>query len=158
MSDYAPPLADIDFVLDEVLELSALAKLPAFEHADADLVRGVLAEAGRFAAEGTAPLNRVGDRHHCRRNPDGSVTTPPGSATGDQQYVEAGWGAVPFPAQYGGGGLPWLVATASGEMMASASVAFSLCPTLTQGAIDLLVAYGSEQQKETFLTKMVSGA
>jgi 3-(methylthio)propanoyl-CoA dehydrogenase len=157
MSDYVPPLEDIDFVLDEVLELAALAKLPAFEHADPELVRGVVAEAGRFASEVIAPLNHVGDRHHCRRNADGSVTTPPGSAAGYRQYVEAGWGAVPFPAQYGGGGFPWLVATAIGEMMASASVAFSLCPILTQGAIDLLVAYGSEQQKDIYLTKMVSG-
>jgi 3-(methylthio)propanoyl-CoA dehydrogenase len=157
MSEYAPPLADIEFVLDEILELAALAKLPAFEHADPDLVRGVLAEAGRFAAEVIAPLNRVGDRQDCHRNSDGSVTTPPGSVDAYRQYVEAGWGTVPFPAQYGGGAFPWLVATSIGEMMASASVAFSLCPTLTQGAIDLLVAFGSDQQKNVYLSKMVSG-
>jgi alkylation response protein AidB-like acyl-CoA dehydrogenase len=157
MSDYAPPLEDIGFVLDEIVDLAALAKLPAFEHADPELVHGVLAEAGRFAAEVIAPLNRVGDRHHSRRNPDGSVTTPPGFVPGYGHYVEAGWGAVPFPAEYGGGGFPWSVATAIAEMMASANAAFSLCPTLTQGAIDLLLAYGSEQQKETYLTKMVTG-
>jgi 3-(methylthio)propanoyl-CoA dehydrogenase len=157
MSDYAPPLNDIRFVLDEIVDLAALAKLPDFEHADPELVHGLLAESGRFVAEVIAPLNRVGDRHHSRRNADGSVTTPPGFAAAYRQYLEAGWGAVPFPAEYGGGGFPWLVTTAMGEMMASASMAFSLCPTLTQGAIDLLLAHGSEEQKDTYLTKMVMG-
>jgi 3-(methylthio)propanoyl-CoA dehydrogenase len=157
MSDYTPPLDDIGFVLDEILDLAALAKLPAFEHADPQLVHAALAESGRFAAEVIAPLNHVGDRHHCRRNADGSVSTPPGFASAYGQYVDAGWGAVPFPAEYGGGGFPWLVATAVGEMMASASMAFSLCPTLTQGAIDLLLAHGSGPQKDAYLTKMVTG-
>ncbi|MDP9464050.1 MAG: acyl-CoA dehydrogenase family protein, partial [Actinomycetota bacterium] len=157
MSDYTPPLDDIRFVLDEILDLSAIAKLPAFEHADPETVHGALAEAGRFAAEVIAPLNRVGDREHSRRNADGSVTTPPGFVHAYGQYVEAGWGSVPFPAEYGGGEFPWLVATAIGEMMSSANTAFALGPTLTQGAIDLLLAHGSEQQKETYLTKMVTG-
>ena len=74
-----------------------------------------------------------------------------------RQYVDAGWGSVPFPAEYGGGAFPWLVATAIGEMMSSANMAFALGPTLTQGAIDLLLAHASEQQKETYLAKMVSG-
>jgi 3-(methylthio)propanoyl-CoA dehydrogenase len=157
MSDYRPPLDDVRFVLDEILELAALSKLPAFEHAEPELVHGALAEAGRFAAEVIAPLNRVGDRQHCRRNADGSVTTPPGFAPAYQRYVQAGWGAVPFPPEYGGGGFPWLVATAIAEMMASANPAFSLCPTLTQGAIDLILAHGSEQQRNAYLTKMVAG-
>ena len=157
MSEYAPPLDDIRFVFDDVLELAALAKLPGFEHADPEMVHGALAEAGRFAAEVIAPLNRVGDRDHSRRNADGSVTTPPGFAHAYEQYVESGWGSVPFPSQYGGGEFPWLVATAIGEMMASANAGFSLCPTLTQSAIDLLLAHGSEQQKNTYVAKMVMG-
>jgi alkylation response protein AidB-like acyl-CoA dehydrogenase len=157
MSDYTPPLDDIRFVLDEILDLAALAKLPAFEHADPQMVHGALAEAGRLAALVIAPLNQVGDRQHSLRNADGSVTTPPGFVHGYEQYVEAGWGSVPFPAEYGGGGFPWLVATAIGEMMASANMAFALVPTLTQGAIDLLLAHASEDQKHTYLTKMVSG-
>ncbi len=157
MTNYAPPLDDIRFVLDEVLDLAAIAKLPDFEHADPDLVHGALAEAGRFAAEVIAPLNRIGDVEHSRRNADGSVTTPPGFVPAYARYVEAGWGSVPFPAAYGGGAFPWLVATAIGEMMASANMAFALGPTLTQGAIDLLLAHASDEQKESFLPKMVSG-
>jgi 3-(methylsulfanyl)propanoyl-CoA dehydrogenase len=157
MSEYTPPLDDIRFVLDEILDLAALAKLPAFEHADPEMVHGALAESGRFAAEVIAPLNRVGDVQHSRRNADGSVTTPPGFAHAYGQYVEAGWGSVPFPAEYGGGGFPWLVATAMGEMIASANMAFALGPMLTQGAIDLLLAHGSVAQKDIYLTKMVSG-
>ena len=157
MSDYTPPLDDIRFVLDEILDLAALAKLPDFEHADPDLVHGALAEAGRFAAQVIAPLNRIGDVQHSRRNADGSVTTPAGFVPAYAQYVAAGWGSVPFPAEYGGGAFPWLVATTIGEMMASANMAFALGPTLTQGAIDLLLAHASEQQKETYLPKMVSG-
>ena len=157
MSGYTPPLDDIRFTLDEIVDLATLAKLPDFEHADPDLVHGALAEAGRFAAEVIAPLNRIGDREHCHHNADGSVTTPPGFVPAYAQYVEAGWGSVPFPAEYGGGAFPWLVATAIGEMMASANMAFALAATLTQGAIDLLLAHASEQQKETYLPKMVSG-
>ena len=157
MSAYTPPLDDIRFTLDEIVDLAALAKLPDFEHADPDLVHGALAEAGRFAAEVIAPLNRIGDREHCHRHADGSVTTPPGFVPAYAQYVEAGWGSVPFPAEYGGGAFPWLVATAIGEMMASANMAFALAATLTQGAIDLLLAHASEQQKETYLPKMVAG-
>jgi 3-(methylthio)propanoyl-CoA dehydrogenase len=157
MNDYTPPLDDIRFVLDEILDLGALSKLSDFEHADPDLVHGAIAEAGRFAAEVIAPINRIGDTEHCHRNADGSVTMPPGFVAAYAHYVEAGWGSVPFPAEYGGGAFPWLVATAIGEMMSSANMAFNLGPTLTQGAIDLLLAHGSEQQKETYLPKMVSG-
>jgi alkylation response protein AidB-like acyl-CoA dehydrogenase len=157
MSEYTPPLDDIRFVLDEILDLAALAKLSDFEHADPDLVHGALAEAGRFAAEVIAPLNRIGDVQHSRRNADGSVTTPPGFVPAYARYVDAGWGSVPFPAEYGGGAFPWLVATAIGEMMSSANMAFALGPTLTQGAIDLLLAHASEQQKEMYLPKMVAG-
>ena len=72
-------------------------------------------------------------------------------------YVDAGWPAVPFPQEYGGGGFPWLVGTAMQEAQTSANMAFSLCPMLTQGAIDMLVHYGSEDQRETYLAKMVTG-
>ena len=109
--EYRPPLDDIWFVLEEIVDLAALAKLPSFEHADPELLSGVLDEAGRFVAEVVAPLNRLGDEQHSRRNADGTVTTPDGFAEAYQRYVAAGWGSVPFPAEYGGGGFPWLVAT-----------------------------------------------
>jgi alkylation response protein AidB-like acyl-CoA dehydrogenase len=154
---YVPPLDDIWFVLNEVVDLRALTALPCFEHAEPEMLSGVLAEAGRFVAEVIAPLNRVGDEQHSRRNADGTVTTPEGFAEAYERYVAAGWGSVPFPADYGGGGFPWLVATVLGELLAASNLAFALCPTLTQGAIELLLAHGSDEQRETYLPRLVTG-
>ena len=117
----------------------------------------MLEEAGRFFGEQLAPLNRTGDVQHSRRNADGSVSTPDGFAKAYQRYVEAGWPAVPFPPAYGGGGFPWLVGIAMQEVMTAANMAFSLCPLLTQGAIDMLLHYGDEAQREIYLPKMVTG-
>jgi len=157
MSDYSPPLSDMRFVLENVVDLAGLAALPGYEHADPDTVFGVLEEAGRLFAQEFAPLNRAGDTQHSRRHDDGTVTTPEGFTRAYRHYVEGGWAAVPFPAEHGGGGFPWLVAVAIQEMLTAANMAFSLCPFLTQGAIDMLLQYGSETQRETFLPKMVTG-
>ena len=100
-------------------------------------------------ADVVAPLNRVGDVAGSTLDGDGNVTTPAGFKEAYRQYVEAGWGAVPFPAEYGGGGFPWLVGIAMQEMLTSANMAFSLCPLLTQGAIDMLTHHGSEEQQAT---------
>jgi alkylation response protein AidB-like acyl-CoA dehydrogenase len=157
MTDYAAPLDDMRFVLENIVDLPGLAKLGGFEHADPDMVYGVLEESGRFFSQEFAPLNRVGDQQHSRRNDDGSVTTPDGFRSAYRRYVDAGWAAVPFPAEYGGGGFPWLVAIAMQEMITAANMGFSLCPLLTQGAIDMLLHYGSEEQREVYLPKMVTG-
>jgi len=157
MSDYVPPVDDARFALEHVADLAGLAALPGYEHADPATVAGLLDEAGRFFAEQLAPLNRIGDLQHSRRNPDGSVTTPEGFAKAYRRYVEAGWPAVPFPPEYGGGGFPWLVGMAMQEFVTAANMAFSLCPLLTQGAIDMLLHYGSETQRERYLPKMVAG-
>ncbi len=109
MSEYVAPLADMRFVLENIVDLPGLAKLPGFEHAEPELVYGALEEAGRFFSQEFAPLNRVGDEQHSRRNDDGTVTTPDGFGAAYRRYVDAGWGGVPFPADYGGGGFPWLV-------------------------------------------------
>jgi 3-(methylsulfanyl)propanoyl-CoA dehydrogenase len=157
MPEYAAPLADMRFVLENVVDLPGLAKLPGFEHAEPELVYGALEEAGRFFSREFAPLNRVGDEQHSRRNDDGSVTTPDGFRAAYRRYVDAGWGGVPFPADYGGGGFPWLVGIVLQEMATAANMGFSLCPLLTQGAIDMLLHYGSEEQRETYLPHMVTG-
>ena len=157
MGDYRAPLDDMRFVLEHVVDTAALAELDGFEHADPETVFGLLEESGRFFAEQLAPLNRIGDVQHSRRNDDGSVTTPDGFQKAYQRYVEAGWPAVPFPPEYGGGGFPWLVGVAMQELMTAANMGFSLCPLLTQGAIDMLLHHGSEEQRETYVTKMVSG-
>ncbi len=154
---YIPPLADMRFVLRHVVDIGRLATMPGFEHADPDTVDGILDEAGRFFAEQFAPLNRVGDMQHSRRQDDGSVVTPDGFPKAYRRYVEAGWPAVPFPPEYNGGGFPWLVGIALQELMTAANMAFSLCPLLTQGAIDMLLHHGSEEQRELYLPKMVTG-
>src|SRR5687768_910256 len=117
MSEYRPPLPDIDFVLREVVDLAGLAGYETFAHADPDTVHGVLAEAGRFAAEVIAPLNRTGDVQGSQRAEDGSVRTPDGWAKAYKQYVDAGWGGVGFDPAYGGGGFPWTVAVAIQELI-----------------------------------------
>ena len=134
-----------------------MSKLEAFAHADPETVFGVLEESGRFMADVVGPLNRIGDTAGSTYDGDGQVSTPPGFREAYRQYVDAGWGAVPFPAEFGGGGFPWLVTVAMQEMMTSASMAFSLCPLLTQGAIEALSQYGSPEQQATYLEKMVTG-
>ncbi|MFM7148144.1 MAG: acyl-CoA dehydrogenase family protein, partial [Actinomycetales bacterium] len=157
MTDYRAPLADIDFVLNRVCGLDRILQLPGFIDADPAMVRDLLAEAARFMEEKIAPLNKVGDSFGVRLEPDGSVTTAPGFAEAYQAYVEAGWGAVPFETGFGGGGFPWMVGIAIQEIMTAANMAFSMCPLLTQGAIDAIAHHGSEEQKMTYLPKMITG-
>jgi len=157
MADYTAPLDDIRFVLEHVAGLGELASLDGFEHAATDVVAGVLEECARFMQGEVAPLNRVGDVETSVWHQDGTVTTPTGFVDAYRRYVDAGWGGVPFPEAYGGGGFPWLVGIAMQEMLTASNEAFSMLPLLTQGAIDALLAHGDEAQKETWLPKMVSG-
>jgi 3-(methylthio)propanoyl-CoA dehydrogenase len=157
VAQYVPPLRDIRFVLEELVDLHGLSKLEAYAHADPGTVLGVIEEGGQFMAEVVASLNRVGDTAGSTLDDEGNVATPPGFKEAYQQYVEVGWGSVPFPAEFGGGGFPWLVAVVMQEMMASANMAFSLCPLLTQGAIDMLALHGSPAQQATYAEKMVTG-
>jgi alkylation response protein AidB-like acyl-CoA dehydrogenase len=157
MPEYAPPLADIRFVLEHVVDVAGLARLDVFNHADPATVDAVIEEAGKFMADVLAPLNRVGDGTGSRLEADGSVVTPPGFRDAYARYVEAGWGAIPFEPAFGGGGFPWLVTIAMQEMLTSANMSFSLCPLLTQGAIDMLAQHGSAEQRERYLARMVTG-
>ncbi len=138
-------------------DLDALASLPGFEHADPELVDGLLDEAARFFAEVVAPTNRDGDTTGAVHNADGSVTTAPGHAKAYERYVDAGWGGLGFPEEHGGGGFPWLLVIALQEMLTAANMSFSLCPLLTQGAIEALIDHGSEIQQEIYLRRMVTG-
>jgi len=157
MADYTAPLDDIRFVLEHVAKLGELSSLAGFEHAEPEVVAGVLEECARFMQNEVAPLNRVGDVETSVWHQDGTVTTPTGFIGAYRDYVAAGWGGVPFPEAYGGGGFPWLVGIAMQEMLTASNEAFSMAPLLTQGAIDALLAHGDEAQKETWLPKMVSG-
>jgi 3-(methylthio)propanoyl-CoA dehydrogenase len=157
MSDYHPPLDDIRFVLEEITSLGRVAALPGFGHVDPELVDGALMECGRLVRDVIAPLNQPGDRQHSRRNDDGSVETPDGFRAAYHQYVASGWAGVALPVEYGGGGFPCLAAVAVEELVAAANLAFSMCPMLTQGAVDLLATHGNDEQKERWLPSMVSG-
>jgi alkylation response protein AidB-like acyl-CoA dehydrogenase len=156
MSDYAAPIADMRFALAEIAGLRDVAALPGCDQAAPDLVDQVLDEAGKLARDVLAPLNVVGDRTHSRLE-NGIVRTPPGFADAYKSYVEGGWNSLPFDPEYGGQGLPQLVATAVLEMWTSSNLSFSLCPMLTIGAVELLQAHGSEEQKRLYLAKMISG-
>ena len=131
--------------------------MPGYTSADSSMVRDLLAEAARFMEEKLAPLNRVGDTFGVKRHDDGTITTAPGFREAYQAFVNAGWGAVPFDEGFGGGGFPWMVGIAIQEMMTAANMAFSMCPLLTQGAIDAIAHHGSEEQKMTYLPKMITG-
>jgi alkylation response protein AidB-like acyl-CoA dehydrogenase len=157
MTRYRAPLSDIEFVLHELCDLEGLSRLEHFSHAEPAVVADLLAEAGRFAAEVVAPTNQPGDQVGCVRHSDGSVTTPPGFKEAYRAYVDAGWGSVAFDPGYGGGGFPWLVGTALAELTSSANLAWSMAPGLSHGAIHLLERYGTEAQRDRYLSKLVSG-
>jgi alkylation response protein AidB-like acyl-CoA dehydrogenase len=157
VSDYRPPVSDLSFVLEHVVGYPAVAKLPGFEHADLETVAGLLAECGEFMSDVVAPTNYTGDVEGSHREADGTVVTPKGFKEAYKKYVDAGWGSVPFPEDFDGGGFPWSVGLAIQEMLGSSNMAFALCPLLTQGAIDALLHYGDDAQKQTYLPKMISG-
>ncbi len=157
MSEFRVDLDEIAFNLRHVADLDGLATLDGFEHAEPEMVDQLLAEAARFAEEVIAPLNRVGDTEGSRRLDDGSVVTPTGFREAYQAYVDAGWGAVSMDPDYGGGGFPHLVGLAIEEMFTTACMSWSLCPLLTQGAINLLGAYGTDEQKALYLPQMATG-
>ena len=156
MTDYAAPVRDMSFVIEELIGLDTVATLPGLDWVTGDLVRQVLAEAGRFGAEVLAPLNRVGDIEGCELR-NGVVTTPQGFADAYRQFTAGGWNGTIASPDYGGQGLPWLVATAIGEIWESANLAFSLCPMLTQSAIWAISIHGSPEQKDIWLPRLVSG-
>lgn len=156
MTDYAPPLQDFQFVLEELVGLDAIAALPGWTDVAADDVAAILDQAGRFAAEVLAPLNRTGDQEGSRLE-NGVITTPAGFRDAYTAFVEGGWCAIAAEEDHGGMGLPRLVATAVWEMWNSANMAFTLCPLLTEGAATLLAEHGDAWQKEYYLPKLVSG-
>lgn len=153
---YVAPLKDMLFVMNELADLAAINALPGCEDATPETVEAVLEENARFCAEVIAPLNQAGDRHPSEWK-DGKVTTTPGFKEAFKAYAAAGWQGVQHPADFGGQGLPKLVATPCMEMLNSASLSFALCPLLTDGAIEALMTAGSDQQKEKFLPNFIAG-
>jgi 3-(methylthio)propanoyl-CoA dehydrogenase len=157
MSQYQAPLADMQFVLTELAGLADIAALPGFEDATPDIVAAILEEAGKFATDVLDPLNAVGDRAGVRWQEDGSVTTPPGFKDAYRQFCELGWNGLAKATEYGGQGMPQLVAAAVDEMWNASNMAFELCPMLTAGAIEAIEQNGSDALKATYLPNMVAG-
>lgn len=157
MPQYTPPVRDTRFVLDHVLKIDRYANLPGFAAATPDVVSAVLEEGGKFVAEVLFPINLSGDQQGCKRNPDGSVTTPDGFKEAYAQFVESGWGTLSAPVEFGGQGMPHVVSTAFQEFMISSNMAFAMYPGLTHGAIASLLVKGSPEQQAKYVPKMISG-
>ncbi|MCB1950713.1 MAG: acyl-CoA dehydrogenase C-terminal domain-containing protein [Rhodocyclaceae bacterium] len=159
MSQYTPPLRDMQFVLHEVLQVEqAFKAMPAHAELDADTINAVLEEGGKFASEVLFPLNREGDEVGCTLDPQThAVTTPPGFADAYRQFVAGGWAALSCDPDYGGQGLPVTLNQAIYEMLNSANQSWTMYPGLTHGAYDALHAHGTPEQKATYLPKLTSG-
>jgi alkylation response protein AidB-like acyl-CoA dehydrogenase len=156
MADYNAPVEDMRFVLNELVPMSEITALPGYEDAGDDLVSAILDEAAKFAGGVLAPLNWVGDREGCVLTGD-DVKTPAGFAQAYAQFVEAGWLGLGCNPEFGGQGMPTVVATAVKEMWHAANMAFGLCPMLTDGAIEAIAHHGSDAQKAAYLPNLVSG-
>ncbi len=157
MWQYQPPLRDIRFVLEEVLNLPARwAELPAHAEVDADTARAVIEEAGKFAAEVVAPLNGPGDAQGCTWH-DGEVATPAGFREAYQAFVQAGWPALACAPEAGGQGLPQSLNAVLHEMLNAANHAWNMYPGLLHGAYESLLAHATPALREQYLPKIVSG-
>ncbi len=157
MSEYKAPQRDMRFVLEELVGLDGVAALPGCGDVNAELVEQILEESSKFCGDVLSPLNRSGDIEGSQWDA-GKVRMPKGFREAYRQFVEGGWGSLQFPVEAGGQGLPKLVATPVMEMWKSSNMAFSLCPLLTGGAIEALMFRGTDEQKKTYLPKMVQGS
>ncbi len=154
MPIYTAPAKDMQFLLHDVLQVSK-ADIPGYEDLDASFTSAVLEEAGKVASEVLAPLNAVGDREGCHLE-NGVVRTPKGFDKAFAAMKEGGWTALDCDPAYGGQGLPYLMGTAVGEIFVSANMAFNMYQGLTHGAYSAIHTHGSDDQKATYLPKLVS--
>lgn len=154
---YTPPVNEQRFVLDHVVKIGELADTARYAAASPDMVDAILDGAGAFAAGEYAPLNRAGDQIGAQWS-DGIVTLPPGYREAYAAFVESGWGSINGPEAFGGQGLPYALATVVMEDLGSANMGFSLVNMLTPGAIESLVAHGSQEQQSLYLPKLITGA
>jgi len=153
---YRAPVRDLIFTLTEVADVDAVAATGAFPDYDADLMGAVLEAASQFSEGVLAPLNRIGDQKGAAYA-NGAVTAAPGFADAYRQFAEGGWTGLSAPAHAGGQQLPKALELAAYETVHAANMAFGLCPMLSLAAIEALEAVGTDAQKATYLTRLVSG-
>jgi len=156
MSDYTYPAKDAGFIFEHLVGFDRMCEEGGLADVNCELALAILEEAARLGSEVIAPLNAVADREGASLDETG-VRETPGFAEAYAQYVENGWAALPFDEEYGGQGMPKVIGTAAEEVWQSSSLAFSLGPLLTHGAVDALEKHGSDQLKALYLPKMVSG-
>jgi len=156
MSDYNFPYKDAAFILDELIDFDRLCEEGGLQEVNSELATAILEEANRLAVEVIAPLNAVGDREGATLDDSGVLQTK-GFKEAYWQLVEGGWNGLGFPEQWGGQGMPKVVATAASEVWQSSNLAFSLSALLTHGAIEALLLHGSEELKAAYLEKLVTG-
>ncbi len=154
---YSAPVKDMLFNLEHIARIDQIAQLPGFEDATLETAQAVLDESAKFARDVVAPLNWQGDIHPSTWS-QGVVTAAPGFKQAFGQFVEGGWQGLQHAAEWGGQGLPRVIGAACNEMLNAASLSFSLCPLLSDGAIEALLTAGSDELKATYLEKLVSGA
>ncbi len=157
MPVYRAPVQDTLFLLNDVLGIERYANLPGFANATPDMIEAVLTEAGKFCEEVLFPINQSGDLEGCTRHDDGSVTTPKGFKEAYKAYSEAGWGLLTAPEEFGGQGLPHVIGFPVEEYRNAANQAFAMYPGLTQGATAAILVKGSDEQKATYVPKMIAG-
>ncbi len=156
MTTYIAPVRDMQFVIRELAGLERLTALPGYEEVTLELADAVLEEAAKLASEVLAPLNKTGDEQGASLTRDGVVAAQ-GFGAAYRQFVENGWNGLGGDSEYGGQGLPGLIAAATVEIWNSANMAFALCPLLTAGAMEALKQHGARELKARYLPKLVSG-
>ncbi|MBE1296954.1 MAG: acyl-CoA dehydrogenase [Rhodobacteraceae bacterium] len=154
MPVYNAPTKDTQFILHDVLKVSEAAT-PGYDELERDFTAAILEEAGKISSEVLHPLNVVGDTEGCRLE-NGMVYTPTGFKEAFEQVKEGGWTGLDMPEEYGGQNMPYVMGTAVGEMFSSANQAFTMYQGLTHGAASAILAHGTDEQKSTYLPKMVS--
>lgn len=157
MADYKAPLRDMRFVVDELLDAdSHYQSIAGAQDLTQELRNAVLDEAAKFSEQTLAPLRRVGDEEGCHWSEQG-VTTPAGFADAYRQFINGGWPGLSMPEAFGGQGLPSSIDLMLSEMTGQANHAWSMYPGLSAGCRETLIAHGTEQMQQTYLTKLVSG-
>ena len=153
---YTAPLKDMQFVINELIDIDALSSYPNFEDVSPDLIEAILSEAGKVASDVLSPLNKVGDSQGSHLK-DGKVVVPEGFTEAFKLFSESGWMSVDQTPEFGGQGLPHLMQTAVSEMWHASNMAFTLCPLLTNGAVEAIHAHATDELQKTYLPNMIAG-